>query len=121
MLGVARSQLSYGEERINEILPRGATAMSGMPKDLEGVWGVENVAVLPEGRGLGLTDRLFERVLEEGRSRGFARAQILCLIGNDPAQRAWERNGFRLLTEQRDAAFEVLFGCPGAKLFAKDI
>jgi GNAT superfamily N-acetyltransferase len=121
MLDVARSRLSYGEARINEILQRGMIAISGMPKEREGVWGVESVAVLPEGRGLGLTDRLFERVLEEARSRGFSRAQIMCLIGNDPAQRAWERNGFRLVTEQRNAAFEALFGCPGAKLFARDI
>jgi GNAT superfamily N-acetyltransferase len=121
MVDVARSQLSYSEERISELLQRGAISMGGMPDDLEEVWGVENVAVLPEYRGLGLTDRLFEHVLEEGRSRGFSRAQILCLIGNDVAQRAWERNGFQLQTEQRDAAFEVLFGCPGGKLFAQDL
>ena len=121
MLDVARNQLSYSGGRINEMLRRGAISMGGMPDDLEKVWGVENVAVLPEYRGAGLTDRLFEHVLEEGRSRGFSRAQILCLIGNDPAQRAWERNGFRLQTEHRSAAFEALFGCPGGKLFAQDL
>jgi ribosomal protein S18 acetylase RimI-like enzyme len=84
-------------------------------------WGVENVAVLPEHRRMGLADRLFEHVLEEGRSRGFSRAQIFCLIGNDAAQRAWERNGFRLQSERRDAAFEAQFGCPGGKLFAQDL
>lgn len=121
MLDVARSQLSYSEERISEILQRGAVSMGGMPDDLDDVWGVENVAVLPEYRGRGLTDRLFDHVLEEGRSRGFSRAQILCLIGKDPAQRAWERNGFQLQTERRNAAFEALFGCPGGKLFARDL
>jgi GNAT superfamily N-acetyltransferase len=121
MLDVARNQLSYPEERINEILQRGAVSMGGMPDDLEEVWGVENVAVLPEYRGAGLTDRLFEHVLEEGRSMGFSRAQILCLIGNEPAQRAWERNGFQLRTERRNEAFEALFGCPGGKLFAQDL
>jgi translation initiation factor 4G len=121
LLDVARNQLSYPEERISEILRRGAISMSGMPDDLEKVWGVENVAVLPEYRGTGLTDRLFERVLEEGRSKGFSRAQILCLIGNDPAQRAWERNGFQLQTERRSEAFEGLFGCPGGMLFAQDL
>ena len=121
MLDVARNQLSYPEERINEILQRGAVSMGGMPDDLEEVWGVENVAVLPEYRGAGLTDRLFEHVLEEGRSMGFSCAQILCLIGNDPAQRAWERNGFQLQTERRNAEFEALFGCPGGKLFAQDL
>jgi GNAT superfamily N-acetyltransferase len=121
MLDVARNQLSYPEERISEILQRGAISMAGMPDDLEEVWGVENVAALPKYRGAGLTDRLFEHVLAKGRSRGFTRAQILCLIGNDPAQRAWERNGFQLQSEQRNAAFEALFGCPGGKLFARDL
>jgi len=68
----------------------------------------------------GLRD-LLERVFQEGRSRGFSRAQILCLIGNDAAQRAWERNGFQLKTKKRNAAFEALFGCPGGKLFAQDL
>jgi GNAT superfamily N-acetyltransferase len=121
MLDVARKQLSYSEQRISELLQRGAISMGGMPDDLERVWGVENVAVLPKYRGAGLTDRLFEHVFQEGRSRGFSRAQILCLIGNDAAQRAWERNGFQLLKEHRDAAFEALFGCPGGKLFAQDL
>ena len=121
MLEVARNQLAYPEERINEISRRGAISMGGMPDDLEEVWGVENVAVLPQYRGVGLTDRLFEHVLDEGRSRGFSRAQILCLIGNDPAQRAWERNGFQLQRERRSAEFEALFGCPGGKLFAQDL
>lgn len=121
MVDVARKQLSYPEERIRDVLRRGAISMRGMPDDLERVWGVENVAVLPRYRGAGLTDRLFEHVLEEGRSTGFSRAQILCLIGNDPAQRAWERNGFRLQTDRSDAEFEALFGCPGAKLFAQDL
>ena len=34
---------------------------------------------------------------------------------------AWERNGFRVVTEQRSTAFEALFGCPGAKLLAQDL
>jgi GNAT superfamily N-acetyltransferase len=121
MLSVVREQLSYPEERIGKFLQRGAISMSGMPDDLEEVWGVENVAVVPKYRGTGLTDRLFEHVLEEGRSRGFSRAQILCLIGNEPGQRAWERNGFQLQTERRSEAFEALFACPGAKLFAQDL
>jgi len=88
---------------------------------LPDVWGVENVAVLPEYRGKGLIDRLFERVLDEGREKGFKRAQILCLIGNQPGQRAWERNGFEVLTQQTSPAFDELIGTPGAKLLARDL
>lgn len=121
IIDVIKNQLSYSEERSKEILQRVAIAMSGIPEDLPNVWGIENVAVIPKFRGRGLTDRLFDLVLAEGRSRGFSRAQILCLIGNEPAQRAWERNGFRVASEQTSAAFESLFGCSGAKLLTQHL
>jgi RimJ/RimL family protein N-acetyltransferase len=56
---------------------------------------------------------LLERALEEGRSKGFRRAQISCLIGNDAAQRAYERAGFEVVEERRSEAFERLIGAPG--------
>lgn len=43
MIDVLKNQLSYSEERIKEILQRGALAMSGIPEDLPDVWGIENV------------------------------------------------------------------------------
>ncbi len=115
-LHIARQIFDYSEQRISEIRTRLFIAASGFPEDLPGAWGIENVAVLPEFRGQGLIDHLFERVLEEGRNQGFKRAQIPCLIGNDAAQRAFERNGFEVVSQKRDAAFQELFGTPGAKL-----
>ncbi len=70
-LGVATTELGYSEQRLAEIGERLMIAVSGLPDDLPDVWGVENVAVLPEYRGKGLIDRLFERVLDEGRQKGF--------------------------------------------------
>lgn len=120
-LGVATAELGYSEERLVRIGERLMIAMSGLPEDLPDVWGVENVAVLPEYRGKGLIDRLFEHVLDEGREHGFKRAQVLCLIGNERAERAWVRNGFEVLSQQTSEEFEKLIGTPGAKLLARDL
>lgn len=120
-IGVAATELGYREERLARVGERLMIATSGLADDLADVWGVENVAVLPQYRGTGLTDRLFDRVLNEGREKGFKRAQILCLIGNEPGQRAWERSGFEVLTQKTSPAFEELFGTPGAKLLARDL
>jgi RimJ/RimL family protein N-acetyltransferase len=57
--------------------------------------------------------RLLEQALEAGRRAGHAHAQISCLIGNEPAQRAYEKVGFRVTEERKDAAFETLLGAPG--------
>jgi hypothetical protein len=57
------------------------TAISGLPQDLRGVWKIEHTAMLPEFRATRLSDRLFEQARVEGRSKGFSRAQIRCLIG----------------------------------------
>ena len=121
VIDVAETQLDYSEARIADAFERLTVAMSGLPKDLPDVWGIENVAVLPEFRGKGLIDRLFEHVLAEGRAKGFKRAQILCLIGNGPGQRAWERNGFKVQDQRRSDTFLALFGCPGAKLLVQDL
>jgi hypothetical protein len=56
---------------------------------------------------------LLGRALQSGRERGFARAQISCLIGNDAAQRAYEKVGFAVVEELRDADFEAMLGAPG--------
>jgi len=120
-LSIAKREFGYSEQRIAEVSERLVIAASGLPEDLPDVWGIENVAALPEYRGKGLTDRLFDHVLEVGRGKGFRRAQILSLIGNEAGQRAFERNGFRVLTEKRCPAFETLFGTPGARLLAQDL
>ena len=120
-LGVATSDYGYGEDRLGRIGERLLIAASGLPEDLPDVWGIENVAVLPEYRGKGLIDRLFDHVLEEGRQLGFERAQVLCLIGNERAERAWIRNGFVVQTQQTSQEFEALLGSPGAKLLARDL
>lgn len=78
-------------------------------------WVVEWVATLPEYRGRGLVKRLLEEMLDRGRTRGFARAQISVLIGNTAAERAYQGVGFRKFDDRTHPAFESAIGEPGLR------
>lgn len=86
-----------------------------------GTWVVEHVATKPDFRRRGLLERLMQEMLERGRQHGATVADIGVLIGNDPAQRAYEKCGFAVIEEKRDAAFEAAYGCPGARLLRRTI
>jgi len=86
-----------------------------------GAWVVEHVATKPQFRRRGLLERLMQEMLERGRQQGASVADIGVLIGNDPAQRAYEKSGFTVVEEKRDAAFEAAYGCPGARLLRRKI
>jgi len=86
-----------------------------------GAWIVENVATKPEFRRRGLVERLVHETLERGRARGATTADIGVLIGNDPAQRAYEKCGFKVVIEKRDAEFEAAYGSPGARMLRRGL
>jgi translation initiation factor 4G len=85
-------------------------------KEAAGTWVIENVATLPEFRRRGLMNVLLQRILEIGRKRGYKVAQVSMDIGNLPAQRAYEKAGFRVVNEKRHKDFERVFGMPGRQL-----
>lgn len=85
------------------------------PEEPDGAWIIENVATSPDFRRRGLIDILLRRILDEGRGQGFELAQIGVLVGNTPAQRAYEKAGFEVVDEKRTPEFEATFGCPGIK------
>jgi len=120
-LGIAKQAFNYSEEQLAAMSERLAIATYGMPDDLPDIWGIESIAVLPEFRGKGLIDSLFKQLFQEGKQRGFKQAQVLCLIGNDAAQRVFERNGFSVLKEKTNREFEDLFVTPGAKLLVRNL
>jgi hypothetical protein len=62
---------------------------------------------------------LLETILDAGRARGFTKFQIGVLIGNTPAQRAYEGVGFSVVDEKTDPAFEATFGTPGIRRMAR--
>jgi len=106
-------RLAWSPERMAALGPLITPYLRCFPDMPPGVWIVENVGTRADLRRRGLVGALLERALECGRERGFARAQISCLIGNDAAQRAYEKVGFRVAEELRDAAFEAALGAPG--------
>jgi translation initiation factor 4G len=86
-----------------------------------GAWVVEHVATKPEFRRRGLVERLVHETLERGRERGATVADIGVLIGNDPAQRAYEKCGFEVVDEVRDLEFERAYGSPGARMLRRKL
>lgn len=84
-----------------------------MPETDDDVWIIEWVATRPEFRGRGLVRSLLPQILERGRELGISRFQICVLIGNTPAQHAYEAAGFRPCDEKRHPDFEAAMGCPG--------
>lgn len=93
--------------------PRIAPFLTCVPETPEDAWVVEWVATLPAYRGKGLVRQLLGAIIERGRQQGFQLAQIGVLIGNTPAQRAYEGAGFRFVDEKRHPDFERVIGCPG--------
>jgi GNAT superfamily N-acetyltransferase len=80
---------------------------------LEGAWVIEQVATRPEYRRIGAISSLLEAILDKGRQQGFRQAQVSYYIGNTPAERSYQKAGFRYLDEKRHPDFERVIGSPG--------
>jgi ribosomal protein S18 acetylase RimI-like enzyme len=104
--GLSDAEIAAGFERV-------VPFVECLPEKIGTPWIVEWVATLPEYRRRGLVHELLLEVLAEGRGRGHAAAQIMILIGNVSAERAYERVGFRHRDERRSETFERLLGTPG--------
>jgi ribosomal protein S18 acetylase RimI-like enzyme len=92
-----------------------------IPPAVEGAWVIDSVATLPAFRRKGIADRLLDNILALGREKGYRQAQISIYIGNIPAQRAYEKHGFRLLDEWPDPYFEMAIGSPGMARLIRDL
>lgn len=98
---------------------RAGSILHVAPEHAPGVWIVEHVATLPEYRRRGLVDRLLVEILDKGRDRGATIADIGVLMGNDPAQRAYEKAGFEVTGEKRHPEFEAVYKCPGIRALSR--
>ncbi|MCC6764781.1 MAG: GNAT family N-acetyltransferase [Deltaproteobacteria bacterium] len=105
----------WNEARLGAMQQRVAPFLACAPDQPDDTWIVEWVATRPAHRGKGLTKALLHAILDAGRTRGHTRFQIGVLIGNTPAQRAYEGAGFAVFDEKRDPAFEATFGAPGIR------
>ena len=117
----ANRQTGRTEEQAAAGFERAKSIMSVPPDHIPGAWIVENVATLPEFRRRGLVDRLMGEILERGRSRGATVSDISVFIGNDPAQRAYEKCGFVTVAEKLDAEFESVYRTPGTRTLRRGI
>jgi ribosomal protein S18 acetylase RimI-like enzyme len=107
---------------MQDFVATGAATIANLePAHKPDAWVVEHVATAPAFRRQGHIDRLMQAILEKGRARGASVADIGVLIGNDNAQRAYEKSGFRVVNEQRDASFEAAYGCPGIRELTRAI
>ena len=59
--------------------------------------------------------------MDRGRKQGYKKVELGMFIGNDPAQRAYEKVGFTLSDESRDPEFEDLFGSPGMVRMVREL
>ena len=109
------------DEEAADGFARAASIMTVVPEHAEGAWIVENVATLPEYRGRGLCERLMHEVLDRGRALGTTLSDISVFIGNDRAQRVYERCGFKVAGEKRDAGFEAVYGTPGTRTLRREL
>ncbi len=96
-------------------MQQGLTIMNVVPEHPEGAWIVEDVATLPEFRRRGLVDRLMAEIVERGRKRGATVSDISVFIGNDSAQRAYEKAGYEVAGEKRHPEFEAVYRSPGTR------
>jgi len=118
-MGEALDAEKWSAEQRQAMAARVAPFMTCIPETAEDAWVVEWVATRPEYRGKGLVRTLLHAILERGAARGHAQAQIGVLIGNTPAQRAYEGVGFRVADEKRHPDFERALGCPGLRRLLK--
>ena len=113
-----KTGMSFSEEMRGGGPPRITRCI---PPPLEGAWVVDSVATLPGFRRRGIAGRLLESILKIGQDRDFKQAQINIYIGNIPAQRAYEKQGFRIVDEWRDPFFEKEIGSPGIACLVCDL
>jgi translation initiation factor 4G len=122
MAGIeANEKTGRTEEEAAASFERASSIMNVLPEHPPGAWIMENVATLPEFRRRGLVDRLAQEFLKRGRARGAAVADVSVFIGNDAAQRAYEKCGFAAVAEKRDPEFESVYRTPGTRTLRRSL
>lgn len=114
-MGAALDAENWSPKRRQAIGVAMAPFMTCLPDTAEDAWVIEWVATRPEYRGKGLVRTLLHEILARGRQRRFTQAQIAVLIGNTPAQRAYEGVGFKVADEKAHPDFEAAIGSPGIR------
>jgi len=117
----ANAKTGRSEQQAAAGFGRAMSIMNVIPGHVAGAWIIEDVATLPEFRRRGLVDRLMAEILERGRARDATTSDISVFIGNDPAQRAYEKCGFEVVAEKSDLEFESVYKTPGIRTLRRAI
>jgi len=94
---------------------RALTVTNVAPEHVPGAWIIEDVATRPEFRRRGLVDALMQEIMNRGRKRGATVSDISVFIGNDSAQKAYEKAGYVVVGEKRHPEFEAVYKTPGVR------
>ena len=113
-IGMAQDDINAGWKRA------GTIGLVGT-KHAPGSWITVNVATKPEFRRRGLVDELLAEMMERGRFRGATVAEIGVFIGNDNAQRAYEKAGYEVVEEKLHPDFEAVYKCPGVRQLRREL
>lgn len=117
----ANEAVGRSEEDAAAGFERAKSIMNVVPEHVAGTWIIENVATLPEFRRRGLVDRLMAEIMDRGRARGASVSDISVFIGNDGAQRAYEKCGFEVVAEKLDSEFESVYKTPGVRTLRRSL
>lgn len=114
--GMAEVSEATGQEVDPEGMKRALTVRNVVPEHVPGAWIIESVATRAEFRRSGLVDALIREMMERGRRRGAIVSDIGVFIGNDSAQKAYEKVGYAVVGEKCHQEFEAVYKTPGIRL-----
>jgi translation initiation factor 4G len=121
--GIAEACRTIGmtQDDINEGWTRAGTIALVATEHAPGSWITENVATKPEFRRRGLVDRLLAEMMDRGRAKGATIGDVGVFIGNDNAQRAYEKVGYEVVEEKTHPGFEAVYKCPGVRQLRREL
>lgn len=119
--GMAEADAKTGPAPDPEAIGRALTILNVAPEHVPGAWIVESVATRPGFRRRGLVDTLMQEIMERGRKRGATVSDIGVFIGNDSAQRAYEKAGYEVVDEKRHPEFEAVYKTPGVRTLRRSL
>jgi GNAT superfamily N-acetyltransferase len=120
-IAAASEEFGSSDAELAEAYRRLEPYQTALPEQRKGVWTIEWVWTVPPMRQRGLVAALIERILDEGRRRGYQQAQVTTFVGNATAARTYEKAGFRVAEEKRHPDFERLMGAPGLVRYECDL
>lgn len=117
----AGRELGWGGDEQRTMWRRGAFILGCVLETDDDTWAIENVATVAAYRGRGIAAELLEFAAQQARNAGAGELQISFMIGNDAAEKAYAKAGFKFKDERRSREFELALGAPGLRRYVKTL